>query len=236
MKLVLLFLVLSLATHSMAQKQHNIYLFPGQGSDEAIFKGLSFDSQYNLVYMELPTPDKGETLHSYAHRFIPLIDTTTQFSLIGVSLGGMICSELTEVLSPSQTILISSAKCAKELPKRYLLQKRYQLNKTIPSNWYSKGALFLQPIVEPDRNQHKETFKRMLGSKNGVYLKRTADMIINWDKESYASNIYHIHGDQDHTIPLRHVNPQVIINDGSHMMVLTRAHEVSLEINRVLTY
>lgn len=94
--------------------------------------------------------------------------------------------------------------------------------------------MFLQPIVEPDRNNEKETFKMMLGSKEPVYLKRTADMIINWQKEKYNSNIYHIHGDNDHTIPIRNVVADIVLPNGSHMMALTRGEEIGGMINQIL--
>ena len=99
-----------------ARAQHTLYLFPGQGSDSAIFSKMNFPDSYELKYMELPTPNKDEMLPEYAQRFVSEINTSEKFSLIGVSLGGMICTELTDVLKPEKVILISSAKCAAELP------------------------------------------------------------------------------------------------------------------------
>lgn len=206
----------------MVKAQHTLYLFPGQGSDSAIFSKMNFPDTFTLKYMELPTPHKGEMLPEYAQRFIGLIDTTEKYSLIGVSLGGMICSELADVLNPEKVILISSAKCASELPGRYRFQQKVRLNRAIPAGWYKGGALLLQPIVEPDRNVEKDTFKRMLKSKDKTYMKRAVDMIINWQRETYSSDIIHIHGDNDHTIPIENVKPTVIVKGGSHMMALTQ--------------
>lgn len=209
-----------------AKAQHTLYLFPGQGSDSAIFSKMVFPDSFELIYMELPTPKKGEMLTEYAQRFISKIDTTKPYSLIGVSLGGMICSELADVLQPENVILVSSAKCASELPVRYSFQQKVRLNRAIPATWYRAGALLLQPIVEPDRNKEKETFKRMLKSKNKVYMKRAVDMIINWQREAYDSSIIHIHGDNDNTIPIKNIKPIITIKGGSHMMALTKGEEI----------
>ena len=206
--------------------KHTLYLFPGQGSDSAIYSKMTFPDSFDVKFMSLPLPDENETLEAYALRFVQLIDTSKDFSLIGVSLGGMICSELADTLNPKNVILISSAKCALELPKRYRFQQKVKLNKSIPAKWYKSGALFLQPLVEPDRNNEKETFVQMLSSKDSMYLKRTADMIINWRRLEYDSSIYHIHGDKDHTIPLRNVKANTIVDKGSHMMALTRSKEI----------
>ena len=62
--------------------QHTLYLFPGQGSDSAIYSKMSFPDHFVLKYMELPTPNKGEMLPEYALRFLSQIDTTDKFSLI----------------------------------------------------------------------------------------------------------------------------------------------------------
>ncbi|MGB0851226.1 MAG: alpha/beta fold hydrolase [Bacteroidia bacterium] len=213
---------------------HTLYLFPGQGSDHEIFSKMEFSDSFSLKHMELPTPRSGERMREYATRFISQIDTNQRYSLIGVSLGGMICSELADVLNPENVIVISSAKCSSELPGRYRFQRVFPLNKAIPASWYNGGALFLQPIVEPDRNQEKETFIRMLNRKDKTYMKRAVDMIVNWDKKSYNQKIVHIHGVSDHTIPIRNVKATMVIPDGSHMMALTRGQEIGRAIVEVL--
>lgn len=217
-----------------SQAQHTLYLFPGQGSDSAIFSKMNFPVSFDLKYMELSTPHKGEMLPEYAKRFVSQIDTTEKYSLIGVSLGGMICTELADLLKPEKVILISSAKCAAELPGRYCFQQKVRLNKAIPVSWFKGGALLLQPIVEPDRNKEKATFKRMLKSKDKIYMKRAVDMIINWQRESYNPNITHIHGDQDNTLPIKNVKATLIIEGGSHMMALTRGEEIGMLIREQL--
>lgn len=206
-----------------AKAQHTLYLFPGQGSDSAIFSKMNFPDSLELKYMTLPTPNKREMLPEYARRFVSQIDTTEKYSLIGVSLGGMICTEL---LNPEKVILISSAKCAAELPAKYRFQQKVRLNRAIPASCYRGGALLLQPIVEPDRNREKAIFKRMLKSKDKIYMKQAVDMIINWQRETYNPNIIHIHGDKDNTIPIKNVKVTLIVEEGSHMMALTMGERI----------
>lgn len=213
------------AMHLITSAQHTVYLFPGQGSDHRIYEGLIIPDA-RMVYMTLPTPDEGETLSVYAKRFLPQIDTTESFSLVGVSLGGMICAELADLIKPQHVILISSAKHCGELPLRYSFQQRIPINRWVPASWYRTGALVLQPLVEPDRRANADTFKAMLGAKDGDYLKRTADMIIHWGRSEHNASIHHIHGNKDHTIPIGRVKASYIVEGGSHMMVLTRAEEI----------
>jgi esterase/lipase len=154
--------------------------------------------------------------------------------LIGVSLGGMIATEMGNFLEPEKIILISSAKCREELPNRYTFQRYLPIYKIIPKNITKRGAQILQPIVEPDRKHEKETFKSMLRDKEPEFLKRTVKMIREWERVDYRKDIIHIHGDNDKTIPVRNVNYDYLLKSGSHMMVLTRGHEISTLINKIL--
>jgi pimeloyl-ACP methyl ester carboxylesterase len=232
--IVLLLICMLNMNINASSKTTTIYLFPGQGSDYRIFKRITWKESYDTVYMHFPVPDKNESLSEYALRFIPLIDTTSDFILIGVSLGGMICTELADLLDPEKTILISSAKMSDELPDRYTFQKSIKLNRAVPKNTVKKGAIILQPIVEPDSKEDLDFFRSMLGAKDPTYLKRTVDMIINWDRSNYDPEIIHIHGDIDHTIPFKNVKADFVIKDGSHMMVYIRAEEISEILNEVL--
>ena len=160
-----------------------LYLFPGQGSDERIFSNIKFDSTYKVVSISYPVPEKGANMKDYALTLKKQIDTTGDYSFIGVSLGGMLCSELTDILHPKKVIIISSAKCRDELPFRYRFQKNIPIYKLFPKGMIKLGARMLQPIVEPDRKKNKATFKSMLKSKNATFLKRSINMIMRWDKK-----------------------------------------------------
>jgi len=228
--LLLFFFILIYQSHS----QTTIYLFNGQGSDERVFSKIKFDSTYKVVHLNYPIPEKHATLSEYAAVISKQIDTSGTYVFIGYSLGGMICSELADSFKPEMIILISSAKYRKELPLRYRFQKFIPINKMVPTRSYKKGALLVQPIVEPDRNKYEEIFISMLKAKDALYLKRTSDMIINWNKKGYDKKIIHIHGTDDHTIPIKNVKADHIVPGGSHMMVLTRGEEINEIIHSIL--
>lgn len=221
-----------LATISFSQTR--VYMFNGQGSDERVFSKIDLGPDYKMIHLQYPIPEKGATIKDYADIISKQIDTTDNYIFIGYSLGGMICSELSDSFKPEKIILISSAKCRKELPHRYRFQKFIPINKIIPKRSFKRGALFLQPIVEPDRNKNEVTFISMLEAKDAAYLKRTSNMIINWNKKNNDEKIVHIHGTKDHTIPLKNVKADYIIPEGSHMMVLTHGDEINGIIRSIL--
>jgi len=211
-----------------------VYLFPGQGADYRLFKHLDLPPGYDTVNIVYPIPEKRESLHSYALRFIDEIDQSTPFILLGVSLGGMICTELADTLTPVKTIVISSAKAFHELPDRYTFVQKIPINRIIPKRITKGSARLLQGIVEPDRKNDKETFKDMLKIKDPLYVQRTVDMITHWERTTYSSQILHIHGNKDHTIPIKNVQYDYLVEEGSHMMMITRADEINHIIAKII--
>src|SRR5687768_13132692 len=119
MRLFLFIVAQCIMVAATGQEKITIYLLPGEGSDERIFSKIQFDTNYRAVHVVLPTPAKNCTMKEYAQVVGQQIDTSGRYIFIGVSFGGMICSELAEYMQPEKIIVISSAKCSRELPMRY---------------------------------------------------------------------------------------------------------------------
>lgn len=212
----------------------NVYLIPGQGADYRLFNTINLGENYRLIPIHCHTPNKGTSMAEYARQLFQQIDTSQQYILIGVSLGGMLAVEINELHQAYKTIIISSAKSRNELPVRYRFQKHIPIYKWISPKANKKGALILQPIVEPDRNKQKETFIAMLNDKDPLFLNRTIAMILEWERTTYPEGITHIHGEKDKTIPIKNIDCNYLIKGGSHMMVLTRGEEISKLLLQIL--
>ncbi len=230
-----LFLLIFSWDFSEAQEAKTIvYLIPGQGADARQFRRLEMAPGFEVRNIEYFTPEKGWKMRDFALALSQQIDTTAKYVIIGVSLGGMLATEMGEILKPEKIILISSAKCRDELPGRYTFQKSIPINKLVPPGMIKWGAKKLQPLVEPDSKKDRQEFLDMLNDKDPLFLKRTVAMIIQWERDEYSNDIVHIHGDNDHTLPSKNVEYNYLIRNGSHMMVYTRAEEISALVNRIL--
>lgn len=236
MRYLFLSVFIAISFSCISMNKIKIYCFPGQGADKRQFDSIVFDPLlYEKIVIEYGTPEKHMNLHDFAKKLAGQIDTSGEFILIGVSLGGMICTELSEILHPLKTIIISSAKNRKELPTRYRFQRIIPIYKIFPGFVLLAGAKILQPIVEPDSKENREIFRSMLAGKSGKYMKRTIRMIIQWKRITNANKIYHIHGTRDHTLPIKKVKtPDYVVKNGSHMMTLTKAREINLILNQIL--
>ncbi len=211
-----------------------VYLFPGQGSDERIFSNIRLDSTYQTININYPVPAKKSCMKDYARIISSQIDTSSKYALIGVSFGGMICTELAEMLHPEKVIIISSAKCRNELPKRYTVMKKYPAYRLYPKKFIKFGTLLLQPTIEKNAGTEKNFFRDMLRKKDPQFLKETSGMMINWDRQTYAANIVHIHGSDDHVLNISKIKADYVIDHGTHIMTYDRGKELSEIIARIL--
>ncbi len=93
-----------------------IYLIPGQGADYRLFKNLNIDSSFVSHNIHYTIPCKGWSMTDYAKELSGQIDTSSKYIIIGISLGGMLATEMGDFLNPEKIIIISSTKCREKLP------------------------------------------------------------------------------------------------------------------------
>jgi hypothetical protein len=212
---------------SYSQTKHKLYLIPGHGSDIRIYSKIIFPENVDTIHLHWIMPDKDESLEDYAKRFSQKIDTSGDYSIMGLSLGGMIACEMTNYLNPENVIIISSAAGRSELPHRYRMMKNFQLYRVFSPGFYKSMTKTAQVVYEPDRMKEAETFDAMIRDKDPLFIKRAIHMIVNWEGEyEWNGTVFHIHGTKDHTIPIRNICADLIIERGSHMMVLTNPEPV----------
>ena len=69
---------------------------------------------------------------------------------------------------------------------------------------------------------------------NTGYVKWAVNHILNWQNQQVAAPIFHIHGSADKMFPVKKVKADAIITNGKHLMVMTKANEVSIAIKQFL--
>jgi pimeloyl-ACP methyl ester carboxylesterase len=231
---ILTFLLLIFPFFVQGQKIKHVYLLHGLAADSRLFSQLRLDSFYQIHPINLPVPERKETMKTYAQRIANQIDTSESFALIGVSFGGMVSTELAEIIPAKKVILIASAGCRNELPKRYLRMKKFPIYKIVPGFFMKWSSFLVQPLAENDRYKQRKTFNKMLLDKNPRFLKQATRLIMTWERTEKPPQLYHIHGTRDHTIPYKNVKADVTIPNGSHFMVLTEGEKMSKILNDYL--
>ena len=228
----LLFYVLFVSAQISQEKI--FYLIPGQGSDGRLFKNIIIE-KYDTQIIEYVVPLKGETMATYAMRLATQIDTTKRFSIVGVSLGGMLAIEMSKILQPEEVILIASAKTKQEIPKLYQFFKQFPVHRVLGGRFYKFWTILLQPLYEPLSKEDQKLWRSMMKEKDPVFMKRAVRCIVEWENVDYAGvDLLHLHGAKDKTLPIKNIEAPVIIENGTHVMTLTNGKELSGIINNWL--
>jgi hypothetical protein len=211
-----------------------IYCIPGLGVDERLFDKLKLEN-CRIHPIKWLTPFKNETLANYAMRLADQIDQTKPFVLLGVSFGGMCCSEISLKLNPLKTFIVSSCKTSDELPKSLVLLKYTPIYKLMSTTFFIKGALIIKKRFGIVEELNATLFEKMLEAAPKNYFSRALDCIIHWKLTHSSPTIIHIHGDADKILPYKKIkNCNYTIKGGTHWMVMNKAEEISKIINEEL--
>lgn len=212
----------------------NVYLISGLGADYRAFAYLTLDPSFTLIHLDWIETQPGDSIEAYSLRLAQKIDTSKPFCLIGLSLGGIIASEICSVLHPHKTILLSSVSCYNELPVLYKIGGKLKLHKLIPESTGHKTNMVFNWLFGLTQKHDKKLLKQILADSNPRFTKWAINAVTKWRKKIPTTNIIRIHGDKDRVLPITSFMPDYIIRNGGHLMVANRAKEVSDILNTIL--
>jgi len=162
---------------------YNVYMMPGMAANPKIFDFISLPQNFIIHYLEWEIPDIDESLKDYSSRFLNKIKGEN-IVLIGVSFGGIIIQEISKLINPIKTIIISSVKSKNELPLIMQLSRKTKAYKFFNVKWindFESLALFVfGPIVK----NRIELYRKYLSVRDENYLMWSIDQIVNWNQDN----------------------------------------------------
>lgn len=211
-----------------------VYFISGLAADSRVFKYIQLPPNCESVFLEWIPPHKNESLKSYSERMAEKIDTHEPFAVIGLSMGGMLATEIAKKLKPASTILISSVPSAKHFPFYFRIASASGFYKLVPLSLL-KSAVVLKSLFAVSRSKHKIELQQMLKESNNDLIRWSIYAILHWQNKELPSSYVHIHGSKDRMLPMRLTNPTHIIYHAGHTMVLTRPGEINRILSQVLS-
>ena len=223
-----------LPEQSHLMKTTKVYFISGLGADSRVFKRIEVPDFCEVVHLDWIPPSENESLQSYAKRLAKDINSVHPFALVGLSMGGMIASEIASRLSPVITILISSAPVSDQLPGYFRILSSFRFNKIIPISLI-KSLVILRWLFSTENEEDKLILKQVIKDSDPGFIRWALEAIPKWKKEKLTAPYIHIHGTKDKVLPIRFTKATHIIRDGGHIMVLNRAAEINLILQKILT-
>lgn len=209
-----------------------IYCISGLGADERAFSRLKL-SAYNVVYLPWVMPLLHETIQQYALRMSAGIKDKNCL-LMGLSFGGMMCIEIAKLIGADKVILISSISTVKSIPRWLKNIGKLKINKLFPMRSFK----ILEPVQNLFLGVTDKAVKEMVRDyrKNSPtkYNDWAINQIVNWQNTWQPSKLYHIHGDSDHTFPIKYISATHIVKGGGHFMIMNNADQVNIYLKEIL--
>lgn len=211
----------------MKSEKTTVYFIPGMAAGPEIFDNIRLPiDQYQIEILEWMIPEKNENLKEYAQRMAMRV-TATNPILIGVSFGGIVAQEMNEFLELRKLIIISSVKVRKELPKRMKIAGSTKLYKLIPTGLVLSAENLTKFSVGPKSKRRLSMYQKYLHVRDQHYLDWSIEQIVIWDRKKPVPNLIHIQGDKDPVFPIKYIDDCLVIPNGTHIMILNRAREIS---------
>jgi hypothetical protein len=209
---------------------------PGLAANSKIFEYTSLpEDLFELHYLAWILPTSiDETIESYAKRMCEFIQEKNPV-LIGVSFGGILVQEMSKIIHVQKVIIISSIKNNSELPKRLQLAKVTKTYKLFPANHISNIESFISLVFSTMAQKRITQYRMFLSVRDPLYLNWAIHHVLHWNQTETLSNVIHIHGTKDEIFPIKNILNCIKIEDGSHIMILSKGKKIStILINKLM--
>lgn len=209
-----------------------VYCISGMGADHRVFRRLKVEG---VEFVPLPwVPIKNEDdLSTYASRMAAQLPVDEVPVILGLSFGGMLATEIAKQRSVKLAIILSSAKTHSELPEpgkmaRYIVRKRL-----IPPFLFAipnRMIMTVHGVIKPwDKLSTVQAT-----AVSGRFMQTAINLILDWRNTTLPHNYVHVHGTADIVIPARNVNATHWVKGGGHVMVYTKAGQISNILKDIL--
>lgn len=212
-----------------------IYFISGLGADERVFKYIRVPEPWEMVHLRWIKPLPGESLPDYAWRLSEKIDAREPFSLVGLSFGGMLATEIAKKFHPLHTILISSVPVPAQLPGYFRTAAALNLHKMVPMSLV-KFLARTKRFISSENMEDKKLLWQLIDESDPAFLRWAMNAILHWKNEEIPSPLWHIHGTRDEILPVRFTQPTHFIDKAGHLAIMSSAEEINRLLQTVLIH
>jgi pimeloyl-ACP methyl ester carboxylesterase len=209
-----------------------VYFIPGLGADKRAFSFLDV-SFCNPVFINWIEPLHHERLEAYAMRLVEQIKEENA-TIVGLSFGGMLATEMAKRNPNFKVILLSSNKVYTEFPKFLRLGKYLPIYKWVPNKIITTSGVFFSKFLGSIGSEQKKIQLQIIKDTNPSFTKWAISAIMHWQNITIPKNLIHIHGTADKLLPYNLVKADYTIKGGEHLMVMDKAKEVSVILKSII--
>lgn len=210
-----------------------IYCLSGIGADKRIFQYLDIPNT-TIVHIAWIKPNAGEGLQAYAKRIFLNIPEE-KFTLLGVSFGGMIATEIAKLYPTAQVIICSSAKTFDEIPFYLRILKWIPLYKIVPDGLMHHSNAVFYYLFGAATIPVKKIMQDIMRDTDASFIRWAMGAVLHWKNKERPKNLIHLQGNKDLILPHYFLEADQIIEGGTHLMILEKASLIGEKILAIIS-
>jgi len=204
-----------------------LYGISGLGADKRVFERLTLECEF--IPIDWIQPLENESIEDYSKRLSTVIDQENDYGILGVSFGGLIAVEISKVLKPKLTILISSAETRDYLRSIFRGIGKIGITSLLPSRIFDPPRAIAHFIFGTNE---KDLLNNILNDTDLDFAKWAVNELLNWKNTQRLERVLQISGTNDKLISPKKDKKTHLIKGGEHFMIVDRAEEISQIINQ----
>ncbi|HEV7621349.1 MAG TPA: alpha/beta hydrolase [Flavisolibacter sp.] len=210
-----------------------VYFLSGIAADSRLFKYIKLPIGYDAVFLDWIKPKRDESIDEYSKRLMENISAEEKFVIVGLSMGGIVATEIANIYKPIATIILGSVSTSDQLPPYYKWLNRLKVNKMIPGNFY-KWAAALKHRFSNENKEDKDIIIKMIRQADPDFIYWGINAVPKWNNLVKPNPLFHIHGTRDEVFPINFTRPTHVIKKGGHLLAISHPEEINSILKEIL--
>lgn len=195
-----------------------IVMLSGMAADERLFgPQLAHFPELRVQPWIAPQPD--ESIRNYAARIARYVNPGRPCIVGGASFGGIVALEMAHHLDARACVLIGSVRSPTELPWRWRVSQPLAM---LGPDWAGKLARTAARLGKGVVSGGTVRRLNRLSRPEAAFVRWAMCAVCRWRSRTTPKRVpvFHIHGENDRTLPVALTRPDVIVPAGGHALTL----------------
>lgn len=210
--------------------EFNYYLIPGMGANHRIYEKFKLENG-NVHFLNWMDHRKSETLKDLAVIMAERINTKNNI-IIGSSMGGMMAVELSHIVKPVATILISAPTKRDQFPAILKLVNGLKIHRLTSVKSISKLYKLADTFMDFKSEEQRDMFYEMLNELPPEFIHFSVRAVLEWQNQIGPSGKHiQIIGSEDRLFKPTKMYRPIVLQGGGHFSAFDRGDQISEIIN-----
>lgn len=202
----------------------NYYLIPGMGANRRLYENYRLPGK--IHYLEWEYVAGAETLTDYAAHLAGRIETKNNI-IVGSSMGGMMAVELSRIIKPALTVLISAPTGRHQFPRSLKILDRIGLHRAMGPNTLCKLTKLCDTFMGFKTEEQRSMFYEMMQSNGPDFLHYSVKAVLGWNNLDLPEGSFvQIIGDRDRLFDCRKIPGSIVLKGSGHFSTYERSEEI----------